>query len=123
MSKRKKKRDSPFLIFPVAVSHDFSMSDTAQLINFHNITFKYRNMDLIFSFPGGESCKGFFIVSLLVEMAASSGIRVSAGRRYSPFFSRLTLSELQSDAVRPSVHFPFFFFLPVHKPCLCLYGL
>ncbi|XP_036979426.1 indoleamine 2,3-dioxygenase 2-like [Acanthopagrus latus] len=33
------------------------------------------NMDLIFSFPGGESCRGFFIVSLLVEMAASSGIR------------------------------------------------
>ncbi|XP_044229818.1 indoleamine 2,3-dioxygenase 2-like [Thunnus albacares] len=32
------------------------------------------NMELIFSFPGGESCKGFFIVSLLVEMAASSGI-------------------------------------------------
>ncbi|GAA6229358.1 indoleamine 2,3-dioxygenase 2-like [Lates japonicus] len=32
------------------------------------------NMDLIFSFPGGESCRGFFIVSLLVEMAASSGI-------------------------------------------------
>ncbi|XP_051233488.1 indoleamine 2,3-dioxygenase 2-like [Dicentrarchus labrax] len=33
-----------------------------------------ENMDLIFSFPGGESCRGFFIVSLLVEMAASSGI-------------------------------------------------
>ncbi|XP_059215602.1 indoleamine 2,3-dioxygenase 2-like [Centropristis striata] len=32
------------------------------------------NMDLIFSFPGGESCRGFFMVSLLVEMAASSGI-------------------------------------------------
>ncbi|XP_033957338.1 indoleamine 2,3-dioxygenase 2-like [Pseudochaenichthys georgianus] len=32
------------------------------------------NLDLIFSFPGGESCRGFFIVSLLVEMAASSGI-------------------------------------------------
>ncbi|KAM7385464.1 hypothetical protein PAMP_001547 [Pampus punctatissimus] len=32
------------------------------------------NMDLIFYFPGGESCRGFFIVSLLVEMAASSGI-------------------------------------------------
>ncbi|CAJ1067242.1 indoleamine 2%2C3-dioxygenase 2-like isoform X1 [Xyrichtys novacula] len=32
------------------------------------------NMDLIFSFPGGESCRGFFIVSQLVEMAASSGI-------------------------------------------------
>ncbi|XP_029377351.1 indoleamine 2,3-dioxygenase 2-like [Echeneis naucrates] len=32
------------------------------------------NLDLIFSFPGGESCRGFFLVSLLVEMAASSGI-------------------------------------------------
>ncbi|XP_063730335.1 indoleamine 2,3-dioxygenase 2-like isoform X2 [Eleginops maclovinus] len=32
------------------------------------------NLDLIFSFPGGESCRGFFIVSLLVEMSASSGI-------------------------------------------------
>ncbi|XP_072246451.1 indoleamine 2,3-dioxygenase 2-like [Leuresthes tenuis] len=32
------------------------------------------NMELIFSFPGGESCRGFFMVSLLVEMAASSGI-------------------------------------------------
>ncbi|XP_026165857.1 indoleamine 2,3-dioxygenase 2-like isoform X2 [Mastacembelus armatus] len=32
------------------------------------------NMDLIFSFPGGESCRGFFIVSLLVEMAAGAGI-------------------------------------------------
>uniref|UniRef100_A0A3B4WCK8 Indoleamine 2,3-dioxygenase 1-like n=1 Tax=Seriola lalandi dorsalis TaxID=1841481 RepID=A0A3B4WCK8_SERLL len=49
------------------------MSDTS-LICFQNIIFKNRNMDLIFSFPGGESCRGFFIVSLLVEMAASSGI-------------------------------------------------
>ncbi|XP_028279278.1 indoleamine 2,3-dioxygenase 2-like isoform X2 [Parambassis ranga] len=32
------------------------------------------NVDVIFSFPGAESCRGFFIVSLLVEMAASSGI-------------------------------------------------
>ncbi|KAM9847662.1 indoleamine 2,3-dioxygenase 2-like [Aulostomus maculatus] len=32
------------------------------------------NMDLIFSFPGGESSRGFFIVSVIVEMAASSGI-------------------------------------------------
>ncbi|KAE8280737.1 Indoleamine 2,3-dioxygenase 2 [Larimichthys crocea] len=32
------------------------------------------NLDMIFSFPGGESCRGFFIVSLLVDMAASSGI-------------------------------------------------
>ncbi|XP_047198182.1 indoleamine 2,3-dioxygenase 2 [Hippoglossus stenolepis] len=32
------------------------------------------NMDLIVSLPGEESCRGFFIVSLFVEMAASSGI-------------------------------------------------
>ncbi|KAM4606962.1 indoleamine 2,3-dioxygenase 2-like [Polymixia lowei] len=32
------------------------------------------NMDLIFTLPGGESCRGFFLVSLLVEMAASSGM-------------------------------------------------
>uniref|UniRef100_A0A8C3AQK0 Uncharacterized protein n=1 Tax=Cyclopterus lumpus TaxID=8103 RepID=A0A8C3AQK0_CYCLU len=37
------------------------------------------NMDLIFLFPGRESCRGFFMVSLLVEMAASSGITVSTG--------------------------------------------
>ncbi|XP_056147389.1 indoleamine 2,3-dioxygenase 2-like [Lampris incognitus] len=33
------------------------------------------NLDLIFYFPGGESCRGFFLVSLLVEMAASLGIK------------------------------------------------
>ncbi|XP_071388808.1 indoleamine 2,3-dioxygenase 2-like [Centroberyx affinis] len=34
-----------------------------------------ENMDLIFSLPGSESCWGFFLVSLLVEMAASPGIQ------------------------------------------------
>ncbi|XP_029926553.1 indoleamine 2,3-dioxygenase 2-like [Myripristis murdjan] len=33
------------------------------------------NMDLVISLPGGGSCRGFFLVSLLVEMAASSGIK------------------------------------------------
>ncbi|XP_067092891.1 indoleamine 2,3-dioxygenase 2-like [Osmerus mordax] len=33
------------------------------------------NLDLVFSFPGGESCRGFFLVSLLVEKAGSSGIQ------------------------------------------------
>lgn len=47
------------------------------LICLLNIIFKNRNMDLIFSFPGGDTCRGFFIVSLLVEMAASPGIMVS----------------------------------------------
>ncbi|XP_012695157.2 indoleamine 2,3-dioxygenase 2-like isoform X2 [Clupea harengus] len=34
-----------------------------------------RNLDTIFSFPGGESGKGFFLVSLLVEKSANSGIQ------------------------------------------------
>lgn len=33
------------------------------------------NLDLLFSFPGGESCKGFFLVSMLVEKAGSLGMR------------------------------------------------
>ncbi|XP_058507974.1 indoleamine 2,3-dioxygenase 2-like [Solea solea] len=33
------------------------------------------NVDLLFSFPGGDTARGFFIVSLLVEMAASSGLK------------------------------------------------
>lgn len=35
-----------------------------------------RNMDILFSFPGGDCGKGFFLVSLLVEIAASSAIQV-----------------------------------------------
>uniref|UniRef100_A0A8D0HSF3 Indoleamine 2,3-dioxygenase 2 n=1 Tax=Sphenodon punctatus TaxID=8508 RepID=A0A8D0HSF3_SPHPU len=34
-----------------------------------------ENLDVLFSFPGGESNKGFFLVSLLVELAAASGIK------------------------------------------------
>ncbi|XP_057552950.1 indoleamine 2,3-dioxygenase 1 [Hippopotamus amphibius kiboko] len=36
----------------------------------------YENMDILFSFPGGDCGKGFFLVSLLVEMAAASAIKV-----------------------------------------------
>ncbi|XP_055972632.1 indoleamine 2,3-dioxygenase 1 [Sorex fumeus] len=36
----------------------------------------YENMDILFSFPGGESSKGFFLVSLLVEIAAATAIKV-----------------------------------------------
>ncbi|XP_006860001.1 PREDICTED: indoleamine 2,3-dioxygenase 1 [Chrysochloris asiatica] len=35
----------------------------------------YENMDILFHFPGGDCSKGFFLVSLLVEMAAASSIR------------------------------------------------
>lgn len=36
----------------------------------------YENMDILFSFPGGDCSKGFFLVSLLVEIAAASAIKV-----------------------------------------------
>uniref|UniRef100_A0A674I6A7 Indoleamine 2,3-dioxygenase 1 n=1 Tax=Terrapene triunguis TaxID=2587831 RepID=A0A674I6A7_9SAUR len=35
-----------------------------------------ENLDILFSFPGGDSNKGFFLVSLLVEAAAAAGIKV-----------------------------------------------
>uniref|UniRef100_A0A674I5C2 Indoleamine 2,3-dioxygenase 1 n=1 Tax=Terrapene triunguis TaxID=2587831 RepID=A0A674I5C2_9SAUR len=34
-----------------------------------------ENLDILFSFPGGDSNKGFFLVSLLVEAAAAAGIK------------------------------------------------
>ncbi|XP_060042398.1 indoleamine 2,3-dioxygenase 1 [Erinaceus europaeus] len=36
----------------------------------------YNNMEILFSFPGGDCGKGFFLVSLLVETAAASAIKV-----------------------------------------------
>ncbi|XP_005410595.1 PREDICTED: indoleamine 2,3-dioxygenase 1 [Chinchilla lanigera] len=36
----------------------------------------YENMDILFSFPGGDCSKGFFLVSLLVETAAFSAVKV-----------------------------------------------
>lgn len=35
----------------------------------------YENMDILFSFPGGDCDKGFFLVSLMVEIAASPAIK------------------------------------------------
>lgn len=36
----------------------------------------YENMDILFSFPGGDCSKGFFLISLLVETAAATAIKV-----------------------------------------------
>ncbi|CAK6442658.1 unnamed protein product [Pipistrellus nathusii] len=36
----------------------------------------YENMDILFKFPGGDCGKGFFLVSLLVEIKAASAIKV-----------------------------------------------
>ncbi|KAL4609290.1 indoleamine 2,3-dioxygenase 2-like [Arapaima gigas] len=38
-----------------------------------------KNLDTLFTFPGAETCKGFFLVSLLVEKAASTGMKVTYG--------------------------------------------
>uniref|UniRef100_A0A668U2T8 Indoleamine 2,3-dioxygenase 1 n=1 Tax=Oreochromis aureus TaxID=47969 RepID=A0A668U2T8_OREAU len=54
----------PILTYADSVLANWKLKDTT------------GNMDLIFSFPGGDTCRGFFIVSLLVEMAASPGIMV-----------------------------------------------
>ncbi|KAM6221044.1 indoleamine 2,3-dioxygenase 1 [Rhynchocyon petersi] len=35
----------------------------------------YENMEILFSFPGGDCGKGFFLVSLLVEMAAAFAVK------------------------------------------------
>ncbi|XP_055975645.1 indoleamine 2,3-dioxygenase 1-like [Sorex fumeus] len=35
----------------------------------------YENMDILFSFPGEDCSKGFFLVSLLVETAAATAIK------------------------------------------------
>ncbi|XP_062069016.1 indoleamine 2,3-dioxygenase 1 isoform X2 [Lepus europaeus] len=36
----------------------------------------YENMDILFYFPGEDCAKGFFLVSLLVEIAAASAIKI-----------------------------------------------
>ncbi|NP_001124529.1 indoleamine 2,3-dioxygenase 1 [Monodelphis domestica] len=36
----------------------------------------YDNMETLFAFPGGDCSKGFFLVSLLVERAAASAVKV-----------------------------------------------
>ncbi|XP_034041451.1 indoleamine 2,3-dioxygenase 2-like [Thalassophryne amazonica] len=48
------------------------------------------NMDAIFSFPGSETYQGFVCVSILTEMAASSGIKGSLEVVHALKFSDLT---------------------------------
>ncbi|XP_067857725.1 indoleamine 2,3-dioxygenase 1 [Heptranchias perlo] len=40
-----------------------------------NRTMELRNLDTIFALPGGDSLKGFFLVTLEVELAAVQGIK------------------------------------------------
>ena len=38
-----------------------------------------RNLELLVSLPGGDSVHGFFMVTLLVELAAVPALRVNIG--------------------------------------------
>jgi hypothetical protein len=38
-----------------------------------------RNLELLVSLPGGDSVRGFFMVTLLVELAAVPALRVNLG--------------------------------------------
>nr|BAU94261.1 indoleamine 2,3-dioxygenase 1 [synthetic construct] len=58
----------PILVYADCVLANWKKKDP-------NGPMEIENLDTIFSFPGGESSKGFFLVSLLVEIAAASGIK------------------------------------------------
>ena len=45
-----------------------------------------RNLDIIVSFPGGESLRGFILVTVLVEKAAVPGIKVFSSQNFFFFF-------------------------------------
>ncbi|XP_029459133.1 indoleamine 2,3-dioxygenase 1 [Rhinatrema bivittatum] len=58
----------PVLVYADCVLANWKMKDPSGQLNI-------ENLDIIFSFPGGETAKGFFLVSLLVEIAAAPGIK------------------------------------------------
>ncbi|XP_072570492.1 indoleamine 2,3-dioxygenase 2-like [Paramormyrops kingsleyae] len=57
----------PILLYADCVLANWKLRDPAG-------PFEIGNMDTIFKFPGEESCRGFFLVSLLVEQAACTGM-------------------------------------------------
>ncbi|XP_043359041.1 indoleamine 2,3-dioxygenase 1 isoform X2 [Dermochelys coriacea] len=58
----------PILVYADCVLANWKKRDPCGPLNI-------ENLDILFSFPGGDSNKGFFIVSLLVEAAAAAGIK------------------------------------------------
>lgn len=49
----------------------------------HSAARPCRNLDTIISLPGGESLRGFILVTLMVEKAAVPGIKVGNRRAHS----------------------------------------
>ncbi|XP_043392333.1 indoleamine 2,3-dioxygenase 1 isoform X1 [Chelonia mydas] len=58
----------PILVYADCVLANWKKRDPCGPLN-------VENLDILFSFPGGDSNKGFFLVSLLVEAAAAAGIK------------------------------------------------
>lgn len=44
-----------------------------------------RNLEMLVRLPGGDSARGFFMVTLLVELAAAPGLRVKTHPNISHF--------------------------------------
>uniref|UniRef100_A0A8C9RVC4 Indoleamine 2,3-dioxygenase 2-like n=1 Tax=Scleropages formosus TaxID=113540 RepID=A0A8C9RVC4_SCLFO len=59
----------PILVYADCVLANWKLKDPSKPM-------EIGNLDTVFTFPGGESCKGFLLVSLLVEKAASTGLKV-----------------------------------------------
>ncbi|XP_043844241.1 indoleamine 2,3-dioxygenase 1 [Dromiciops gliroides] len=59
----------PIMVYADCVLANWKIKNSARPMT-------YDNMDTLFAFPGGDCSKGFFLVSLLVEKAAASAIRV-----------------------------------------------
>uniref|UniRef100_A0A8C9RQZ8 Indoleamine 2,3-dioxygenase 2-like n=1 Tax=Scleropages formosus TaxID=113540 RepID=A0A8C9RQZ8_SCLFO len=62
----------PILVYADCVLANWKLKDPSKPM-------EIGNLDTVFTFPGGESCKGFLLVSLLVEKAASTGLKVRYG--------------------------------------------
>ncbi|KAG5272769.1 hypothetical protein AALO_G00169090 [Alosa alosa] len=58
----------PILVYADCVLANWRLKDPSRPM-------EIGNLDTIFSFPGGESGKNFFLVSMLVEKSANSGIQ------------------------------------------------
>uniref|UniRef100_A0A674I6F2 Indoleamine 2,3-dioxygenase 1 n=1 Tax=Terrapene triunguis TaxID=2587831 RepID=A0A674I6F2_9SAUR len=72
-----------------------------------------ENLDILFSFPGGDSNKGFFLVSLLVEAAAAAGIKVPSPNEIARGLAPLQDVALSICKMREA-------FKLIHgKPCNC----
>ncbi|KAM5311645.1 indoleamine 2,3-dioxygenase 2 isoform 2-T2 [Glossophaga mutica] len=58
----------PILVHTDLVLTNWTTKDPERLLDI-------RNLDILFSFPGGESLRGFILVTVLVEKAAVPGIK------------------------------------------------